>query len=273
MGRLPVVARAAAHFGEEPCISGKRGSGAVFFSGCPLGCVFCQNDVISRGCFGEEISVERLRDIFWELCRQGVHNINLVTPTHFAEAIAAALEGAPPLPVVYNTSGYDRVETLRELAGKIQIYLPDFKYATPELALRYSRAANYPEAAAAAILEMFRQVGPYKMGADGLLQSGVLIRHLVLPGALDNTRRVIDWLTEHFRPGDVLFSLMGQYTPCGNLAGCPELRRPVSAAEYAEAEAYLWASGWEDGYVQEPEAAGTEFIPAFDLTGVKPAGR
>lgn len=272
MGLLPVLARAAAHFGEEPCISGTKGSGAVFFSGCPLGCVYCQNDVISRGCFGETVSIARLREIFLELAAAGVHNINLVTPTHFAAAIGEALAEPLPLPVVYNTSGYERVETLRELAGKIQIYLPDFKYAAPELALRYSRAGNYPEAAEQAILEMFRQVGRYRLGEDGLLQSGVLIRHLVLPGNLDNTKRVIDWLCEHFQPGEVLFSLMGQYTPCGNLSGCPELRRTLTPEEYAAAEEYLWASGWEDGYVQDLTSACTDFIPAFDLTGVRPKG-
>lgn len=269
VGRLPVLARAAAHYGEEPCISGTRGSGAVFFSGCSLRCVFCQNEQISHGCFGEEVSVARLREIFDELVASGVHNINLVNPTHFADAIAKALEKPLPVPVVYNSSGYERVETLRRLEGKIQIYMPDYKYALAEPARRYSLAGDYPEVAAAAIAEMFRQTGAYRLDNEGILQSGVLIRHLVLPGNAENSRRVIDWLTQTFKPGDVLFSLMGQYTPCGDLSAFPELAEPLAPLEYAEAEDYLCAVGWEDGYLQEPDASGVEYIPAFDLTGVK----
>lgn len=268
VGRQAVLARAAAHFGEEPCISGERGSGAIFFSGCPLCCVFCQNMPISRDCEGVQVDTPRLRQIMEDLAATGVHNINLVNPTHFAGVIGEALSEPLTVPVVYNCSGYERVETLRQLAGKIQIYLPDYKYADAEAARRYSKAEDYPEVAAAAIKEMLRQVGPYRLGEDGLLQSGVLIRHLVLPGNAENTRRVIDWLVQNFQPGEVLFSLMGQYTPCGDLWDFPELQQPLSAEEYAEAEDYLWASGWEDGYVQEPEASGEEHIPAFDLTGV-----
>lgn len=270
MGRWPVVARAAAHFGEEPCISGTRGSGTVFFSGCSLGCVYCQNGKISQRNFGKEISPSRLRDIFFELIEQGVHNINLVNPSHFAESIAEALEEPLPVPVVYNTSGYERVETLKLLEGKIQVYLPDYKYALNEPAARYSLAADYPKAAESAIYEMFRQCGPYRLDDEGILQQGVLIRHLVLPANLVNTHAVIAWLNRHFKKGEVLFSLMGQYTPCGNLANFPELQRSLTQEEYQRAEEYLLASGWEDGYLQEPEAAGTEAIPEFDLTGVNP---
>lgn len=268
MGRLPVVARAAAHFGEEPCISGTRGSGAVFFSGCALGCVFCQNMEISQRFFGREVTVPRLREIFARLVDSGVHNINLVNPTHFVMAIAEALEQPLPVPVVYNSSGYERIESLRLLAGKVQVYLPDYKYALAEPAGRYSGAADYPQVAAAALAEMFRQRGAYQLDGSGLMQSGLLIRHLVLPGNLNNTLRVIDWLVRNFQPGQVMFSLMGQYTPCGDLRAFPELQRPLTAAEYARAEKYLLATGWEDGYLQEPEAAGQEAIPAFDLTGV-----
>lgn len=270
MGRWPVVARAAAHFGEEPCISGTRGSGTVFFSGCSLGCVYCQNGKISQQNFGKEISPSRLRDIFFELIEQGVHNINLVNPSHFAESIAEALEEPLPVPVVYNTSGYERVETLKLLEGKIQVYLPDYKYALSKPAARYSLAADYPATAASAIYEMFRQCGSYRLDDEGILQQGVLIRHLVLPANLANTYAVIDWLNRHFKKGEVLFSLMGQYTPCGNLANFPELQRSLTQEEYQRAEEYLLASGWEDGYLQEPEAAGTEAIPEFDLTGVNP---
>lgn len=267
-GSLPVLARAAAHFGEEPCISGTHGSGTVFFSGCSLRCVFCQNEPISRHHFGQEVSVARLREIFLELAASGVHNINLVNPTHFADSIAEALEQPLPVPVVYNSSGYESVETLRRLEGKIQIYMPDCKYALGEPAARYSAAADYPQIARAAIAEMYRQRGRYRMDYEGILQSGVLIRHLVLPGSRENTRQVIDWLTSTFAPGEVLFSLMGQYTPCGDLDGFPELQHPLSMPEYSEAEEYLLATGWEDGYLQPPEAAGVEHIPEFDLTGV-----
>lgn len=265
----PVVARAAPHFGEEPCISGTRGSGAVFFAGCNLRCVFCQNYALSRNQLGREITVQRLRDIFLELRDQGVHNINLVTPSHDARAIAQALDGLElGIPVVWNSSGYESVETLRMLEGLVQIYLPDLKYADAALAARYSAAPDYPETARAAILEMFRQTGPFRMDGDGLLQSGVLIRHLILPEQGDNSRRVIDWVSDTFEPGDVLFSLMSQYTPMGELSAFPELRHTVSPALNAAIYAHLLDSRIEDGFYQELEAATGELIPKFDGTGV-----
>ncbi|MGM9671715.1 MAG: radical SAM protein [Oscillospiraceae bacterium] len=265
----PVVARAAPHFGEEPCISGTRGSGAVFFAGCNLRCVFCQNYALSRNQLGREITVQRLRDIFLELRDQGVHNINLVTPSHDAGAIAQALDGLElGIPVVWNSSGYESVETLRMLEGLVQIYLPDLKYADATLAARYSAAPDYPETARAAILEMFRQTGPFRMDEDGLLQSGVLIRHLILPEQGDNSRRVIDWVSDTFEPGDVLFSLMSQYTPMGELSAFPELRHTVSPALNAAIYAHLLDSRIEDGFYQELEAATGELIPKFDGTGV-----
>lgn len=268
MGENPRVARAALHFWEEPCISGSRGSGAVFFSGCSLRCVFCQNQEISAGGFGKDISVERLREIFDELIARGAHNINLVNPTHFAGAIAEALDKPLPVPVVYNSGGYDRVETLCMLDGKVQVYLPDMKYAQAELGARYARATDYPEVAKAAIQEMVRQTGPYQLDENGMLVSGVLIRHLVLPGHLQNTRQVIDWVAQTFAPGTVLFSLMSQYTPCGDLSHTPELNRRLTKREQAAAEEYLFAAGIEDGFVQERASAKQEYIPAFDLTGV-----
>lgn len=265
----PVVARAAPHFGEEPCISGTRGSGAVFFAGCNLRCVFCQNYALSRNQLGREITVQRLREIFLELRDQGVHNINLVTPSHDARAIAQALDGLElGIPVVWNSSGYESVETLRMLEGLVQIYLPDLKYADAALATRYSAAPDYPETARAAILEMFRQTGSFRMDGDSLLQSGVLIRHLILPEQGDNSRRVIDWVSDTFEPGDVLFSLMSQYTPMGELAAFPELRHTVSPALNAAIYAHLLDSRIEDGFYQELEAATGELIPKFDGTGV-----
>ena len=218
MPESPVVARAALHQWEEPCISGTNGSGTVFFSGCVLGCVFCQNASISHEHFGKTVSVPKLRAIFEELIAQGAHNINLVSPTPYALAIRKALETPLDVPVVWNTGGYERVETLRAMEGKVQIWLPDLKYADSALAGQYSGAEDYFERATAAILEMYRQVGPYVM-EDGLLKSGVVIRHLMLPGALPNTKAVMDWVAEHFKSGEVLFSLMAQYTPQENAEG------------------------------------------------------
>lgn len=266
---LPCVARAAPHFGEEPCISGIKGSGTVFFSGCSLGCVFCQNSEISRGEGGLPVSVPRLAEIFSELEAQGVHNLNLVTPSHFTDSIAEALKLArPKIPVVWNSSGYERVETLKLLEGLVQVYLPDFKYTGAETARRYSAAPDYPETAQTAILEMFRQTGTYKLGEDGLLQKGVLIRHLVLPGLLDETFDVIDWVAERFPKNAVLFSLMSQFTPLADPEKYPELARCITEEEYARACSYLSLSGIENGFVQEISSATPETIPAFDLTGI-----
>lgn len=270
MPTAPVVARAGLHFWEEPVISGKKGSGAVFFSGCNLRCAFCQNYEISAERRGKEITIARLREIYRELAAAGAHNLNLVTPGHYADAVWESLEPAPPLPVVYNTNGYEKVETLRRFAGKVQIYLPDMKYADADLAQRYSGAADYFPVAAAAIKEMFRQTGVYRLDADGMLQSGVIIRHLLLPGYLDNSRRVIDWVAENFRPGEIMFSLMRQYLPCGRVADgeFPELNRRVSDEEYAEISDYLFNSPIEDGFMQDGKAAEKDFIPAFNGTGV-----
>lgn len=268
--RNPVVARAGLHHWEEPVISGSRGSGTVFFSSCNLHCVFCQNYGISTLRQGSEISVDRLREIYRELIAQGAHNINLVTPGHFSEAILASLEPALPVPVVYNTNGYDSVATLRRFEGKIAIYLPDLKYADNELGKRYSGVPDYFETATAAIREMYRQTGPYRIGEDGILQRGVVIRHLVLPGCIADSLRVLRWVEENFAPGEVLFSLMRQYLPCGRVSDTefPELNRKVRAAEYRRVEDALFRSRIEDGFLQDAQAASQEFIPAFDGTGV-----
>ena len=264
MPEAPVVSRAAPHYWEEPCISGERGSGAVFFAGCNLRCAFCQNYDISALRRGREITVPRLREIFSELAAQGVHNINLVTGTHYAEAIAEALDPPPPIPVVWNCGGYESAETLRRLAGKVQVWLPDLKYSDAALAKRLSAAPDYPPVAAAAIREMFRQTGPYELDDDGMLIRGVMIRHLVLPGQLDNTFGVLDWIGSTFRPGDVLVSLMGQYTPNGH--GGPDRR--LTPEEYRRAVDYMEALGILEGYTQELTSAETEYTPPFDGTGV-----
>ena len=266
MPALPVLARAALHRWEEPPISGTRGAGTVFFSGCSLDCVFCQNDQISHQDFGAPVTVARLREICLDLAAQGAHNIDLVNPTHFAHVVAELLAEPLPVPVVWNSGGYDRVETLRALEGKVDIYLPDLKYLTPALSERYSGAADYPETAAAAIREMVRQTGPYVL-EDGLLKRGVLIRHLLLPGRLPEAKRVMDWVAETFPTGTVLFSLMSQYLPWGRAAEFPALNRRLRPSEVRSAEDYMDALGLE-GFTQGAEAAQSEYIPAFDLTGV-----
>lgn len=263
---LPVVAKAMLHHWEEPCISGTRGSGAVFFSGCPLGCVFCQNGKISHEHFGKTITAARLREIFEQLIAQGAHNINLVSPTQFALPIREALEQPLSVPVVWNTGGYERVETLRAMEGKVQIYLPDLKYADTSLAARYSGAEDYPEVAAAAIEEMVRQVGECEFDENGLLRKGVVIRHLLLPGALENTRAVMDYVARTFPHGEVLFSLMAQYTPQSGAEGL--LKRRVTRAEIRAAVAYMENVGIVNGYTQDVDSARAEYTPEFDLSGV-----
>lgn len=261
----PVVARAGLHLWEEPCVSGARGSGAVFFSGCVLRCVYCQNHAISHENFGKPVSVERLREIFWELIGQGAHNINLVSPTPFAPAIREALAEPLPVPVVWNTGGYERVETLRSLEGKVQVWLPDLKYVDSGMSRDLSGAADYFGAASAAIEEMVRQTGDYVL-ENGLLKRGVLIRHLMLPGRLENTKAVLDWVAETFRPGQVLLSLMAQYTPQPGAEGL--LSRRVTGAEYRAALRYMENLGITDGYCQDTASARAEYTPDFDLTGV-----
>ena len=266
MPAAPVVARAMLHQWEEPCLVGDHGAGCVFFSGCNLRCCFCQNGTISREGFGKPISVERLREIFRELIAQGAACLDLVTPTHFTPVILEALGDEEwPVPVVWNCGGYESVETLRLLEGKVQVYLPDLKYALPGPAKRYSGAEDYFERASAAILEMYRQTGPYVL-EDGRLKRGVVIRHLQLPGELENTRRCIDWVAETFRPGEVLFSLMSQYTPQPGAKG--PLARHVTGAEYRAAVAYMENCGITDGYTQERTSAKEEYTPDFDLRGV-----
>lgn len=265
MPAQPSLARASLHHWEEPCVSGSRGSGAVFFSGCVLGCVFCQNGPISRERRGKTVSVQRLREIFEELVRQGAHNINLVSPTPYIPAIREALEEPLPVPVVWNTGGYERVESLRALEGRVQVWLPDLKYADSALAERYSGAPDYFETAASAIREMYRQTGDCVL-EDGLIKRGVIIRHLLLPGALENAKAVMDWVAETFRPGQVMFSLMAQYTPQPGAEGL--LSRRVTGAEYRAALAYLENLGVTDGYRQERSSAKREFTPDFDFIGV-----
>lgn len=264
----PVLARAALHQWEEPPISGKNGSGTIFFSGCSLGCVFCQNEEISHRDFGKAVTVERLGEICGGLAAQGAHNINFVNPTHYAHVVGQLLEEHPlPVPAVWNSGGYDRVETLRGLEGKIQIYLPDLKYLDPVPAGRYSAAPGYPDVARAAIREMVRQTGPCVFGEDGLLKRGVIIRHLILPGQLEGAKAAMDWVKEEFGTGTVLFSLMSQYTPWGRAEEFPEINRRLRRGEIRAATEYMQNLGLE-GFTQERTSAQREYTPPFDLTGV-----
>ena len=268
MPEVPVLARAALHHWEEPPISGTRGSGTIFFSGCCLGCVFCQNGKISHQNFGQPVTLERLRAICEELVERGAHNLNFVTPSQYAHVIAALLENyRPAVPVVWNSGGYDRVETLQELEGKVDIYLPDLKYLDRETARRYSAAPDYPETAVAAIREMVRQTGPYRYSPHGLLLKGVMIRHLILPGQVNQAKAVMDWAAANFVPGTVLFSLMSQYTPWGKLSGFPEIDRRLRPGEIRAAQEYMRNLGL-DGFIQERTSAKEEYTPPFDLTGI-----
>ena len=267
MPSVPVAARAMLHLWEEPCLVGERGAGCVFFSGCNLRCCFCQNKPISQGEVGKVLTAERLREIFHELIGQEAACLDLVTPTHFTDAVLEALGDEEwPVPVVWNSGGYERVETLKTLEGRVQIYLPDLKYALEKPARELSCAGDYFPVAAAAIDEMLRQVGPYVIGADGLMKSGVIIRHLVLPGQLENTKAVIDYVSAHFPPHTVLFSLMSQYTPQPGASGA--LARRLNHTEYRAAVRYMTDCGITDGFCQELSSAKEEYTPIFDLQGI-----
>ncbi|OPZ67167.1 MAG: hypothetical protein BWY81_01455 [Firmicutes bacterium ADurb.Bin467] len=266
MGADAVVARAALHFDEEPVISGPGGSGAVFFSGCALRCRFCQNRAISHEGFGRRVSVQGLSDIYANLIAQGANNINLVTPSHFVEPILQSLEGGLPVPVVWNSGGYERAETVRRLEGHVDVYLPDLKYRWQKAAERYSRAGDYFEHASEAIREMLRQTGPVVLDENGLIQRGVIVRHLILPGHASESMNVLDWIQENL-PG-AWVSLMAQYVPLGDLMLFGTLRRRITELEYESVVNHMFALGLEDGFVQERSSADEKYIPNFDLTGV-----
>jgi len=266
-----VVARAALHMWEEPCISGASGSGTVFFSGCAVGCVYCQNKSIARGLTGKRITIERLSDIFLELQSQGANNINLVTPTHYVPQIIEAVENARGrglgLPIVYNSSGYEKTKTLALLEGIVDIYLPDLKYFSKEIAKKYSNCEDYFPIAAAAIKEMVRQAGKPVFRPDGLMAKGVIVRHLTLPGYLEDSKNVIHYLNQAYGK-QIFISIMNQYTPLANLERYPELNQTVGPADYNELIEYAISLGVENGFIQDGEAAKESFIPEFDETGV-----
>lgn len=262
-----MLARAGLHFWEEPVISGQNGSGAIFFSGCSLRCIFCQNFEISHGGFGKAVSTVRFIEIMQDLEAQGAHNINLVNPTHFVPFIADALrQYKPKIPVVYNSGGYDSVESLKSLEGLVDVYLPDFKYFDNDIAQKYSAAADYPELAKAAILEMRRQTGTDEVH-NGLMQRGLLIRHLILPRNTGQSIKILRWIRENL-PADTYVSLMSQYTPCGRTYPYKELNRRLMTAEYQKVLDTFFDLGLSNGFMQEREAADIAYIPDFNLFGV-----
>ena len=269
MGTLPVAARIAPHFGEEPCISGTRGSGTVFFSGCTMRCVFCQNHAISLGGKGVTLTPRQLADGYKMLEESGVHNINLVTADHFVPAVVQSLEiYRPNLPVVYNCSGYQSPQTLKMLDGLVDIYLPDIKYFSPELASRYSAAPDYFEHAAEAVREMIRQAGELRFNDEGGLVRGTVIRHLVLPGCRHDSMRIMEWIAENTSPEQVLVSIMNQYTPFDFVPeSFPELKRRVTKMEYNSVVRRASELGLE-GFTQEKSSADAGYVPDFDLSGL-----
>ena len=266
-----VVARAALHMWEEPCITGEGGSGTVFFSGCSLGCVYCQNHEIAVGEAGKEISVERLGEIFLELQQKGAENVNLVTAGHFLPQVTAALRLAKArglvLPVVYNTGGYEKEEAIDRLQGLVDVYLPDLKYMSPELSARYSHAPDYFAVASRAIARMAEQAGPPVFDERGMMTRGVIVRHLQLPGCLADSKRVIRYLYETYGD-DIYISIMNQYTPLPQVKPWPELCRRLTDEEYEELVDYAIDLGVENGFIQEGETAEESFIPPFDAEGV-----
>ena len=267
----PVVARAALHYWEEPCLSGTEGSGAVFFSGCTLRCVYCQNHNIASGQAGKKVSEERLAEIFLELQEQKANNINLVTAGHFLPSVLQALTSAKKqglkIPVVYNTGGYENPDQLKRLEGLVDIWLPDYKYRSPALAERYSHAKDYPVWAALALEEMVRQAGNLSFDDRNIMCRGVIVRHLVLPGCIYDSKDVLEYLKDQY--GDRIYvSLLRQYTPLSHVAAYPELNRSISDEEYNEVTDYALFLGMRQVYVQEKGCAKESFIPAFDGCGV-----
>jgi len=268
------VARAALHFWEEPCISGTSGSGAVFFSGCSMHCVFCQNEEIAQGRIGKEISKERLVEIFMELQEKGANNINLVTPGQYIPHIVWSVEQARNqgliLPIIYNTSSYERVETLKQLEGIVDVYLPDFKYWDSALAAKYSNAPDYPVVAKAAIAEMVRQqpkVAFYEKDGQELIEKGVIVRQLLLPGQLEDAKQIVKYLYETYED-NIYLSLMSQFTPLPHVEKYPELNQKVSRADYDAYVDYAIEIGVENGFIQEEDVAEESFIPDFNCEGV-----
>ena len=268
VGEKIKIARAAPHLWEEPCISGTNGSGTVFFSGCNLGCVFCQNYDVSHNAFGMEVDEDKLKRIFDSLIEKGVHNLNLVTPTHYVPMLAKVLrEYNSPVPVVYNSSGYEKAETLKMLEGLVDIYLPDLKYFDSEPAKKYSDAEDYFEFASKAVLEMHRQVGSLEVDENGIAKKGIIIRHMVLPGNISQAVKVFEWVAENL-PIETFISVMRQYTPSGEALDMPPINRRLTGREYKIVKDKILALGFENCFFQSKDSAEENFIPDFNLEGV-----
>lgn len=262
------IARAGLHYWEEPIISGTEGSGTIFFSGCNLKCVYCQNYDISSQAFGKEITVERLSEIFKELEDKGANNINLVTPTHYVPQIIEALKiYRPKIPIVYNTSGYDSVSELKMLEGYVDVYLTDLKYVDSELSKTYSKAPDYFDVASKAILEMVRQQSTNVYNDKGMLIKGVIVRHMVLPGCMKDSFKVLDWIKDNLGV-DTIVSIMGQYTPYYKSVDYPEINRPIKPLEYKAVIAHFNSIGLNNGYSQDLSSSSKDYIPPFNLEGV-----
>lgn len=261
------IGRADLHMWEEPCISGSRGSGTVFFSGCPLGCVYCQNYKLSRGLAGKTVTQRELSGIFLRLQEKGAHNINLVTPTHFMpqviEAIESAKEEGLTIPIVYNTSGYEKFQVLKLFKGYVDIYLPDFKYVSADIAEKYSGCGDYFRYASGAVEEMLKQTGEAIFNGEGIMEKGVVVRHLVLPGHTGESKKVIKFLHDTFG-NSIYLSIMNQYTPLSMINEYPELNRKVTEREYEDVVNYAISIGVENGFIQEGETARESFIPEFN---------
>lgn len=265
------AARAFLHMWEEPCISGEKGSGTVFFTGCNLGCAFCQNYKISQEGHGGEITIGRLSDIFLELQGKGAHNINLVTPTHYIpqvrEALICAKSRELNIPIVYNSSGYENVDALKTLEGLIDIYLPDIKYFNDKLSIKYSKAPRYFEYASSAVEEMFRQVGSPVFDEKGMMVKGLMIRHLMLPGQLFDSKKIVDWVLNNL-PKEVYLNLMCQYTPLNKSSQYPEMNKKLNRKHYEALVDYAESNGLENGFIQDFDSATDEYVPRFDLEGI-----
>ena len=267
----PTAARAALHFWEEPCISGTRGSGTIFFTGCSLRCCFCQNYHISQENLGKTVTPAGLCRMMLRLQDEGAHNINLVTASHFLPSVLEALSMAKPhlhIPVVYNCGGYEKPGLIDALNGYVDIWLPDFKYFSPQLSKKYSGAADYFEVASRAILQMAAQSGPPVMDEDGLLKRGTIVRHMVLPGCKSDSFQILGWLADHLAPDRFLISLLSQYTPFYKSSEHPELNRRITSYEYSQVVEEALRLGFTNGFMQEKSSAKEEYTPPFDLTGI-----
>ncbi|SKA95315.1 putative pyruvate formate lyase activating enzyme [Caloramator quimbayensis] len=265
------AAKAFLHMWEEPCISGERGSGTVFFTGCNLRCVFCQNHDISQDGKGKEITVDRLCEIFLELQDKKAHNINLVTPTHYTlqirEALIKAKSEGLKIPVIYNSNGYERVETLRLLEGLIDVYLPDIKYYDDKYSIKYSKAPRYFEYASKAVFEMYRQVGSPVFDSEGIIKKGIMIRHLMLPGLLFDSKKIVDFVLDNF-PTEVYLNIMSQYTPMHDANNYKEINKKIDKRHYESLIDYAVSKGLKNGYIQDYESSTAEYVPDFNFEGI-----